>query len=103
MKKKVRKRKRKKSEEDRLDDVGMAGEFLEDGDLADGSAGDAFVFVLETDLFDGDDLVVLGVAGLEDDAVRSLAELLEGLVFLEARRGGRRAGGGHCVCVCGVG
>ncbi len=38
---------------DELDDVGMV-EFFEEGDFADGGAGDAFLLGLETNLLKGD-------------------------------------------------
>ena len=82
-----KRRRRRRRGGDALDDVGMARKFLEDCDFADRRSGHSFVFVLETDLLDGDDLVVLRVARLVDDAVGALAELLEGFVLLQTRCG----------------
>jgi hypothetical protein len=54
-----------------LDDVGIL-HLLEERDLANGSAGDALIFGLETDLFQSDDTVgVVQFASLVDDTVRS--------------------------------
>jgi hypothetical protein len=56
-----------------LDDVGVI-HFLEQGYLANSSAGNAFVFGLESDLLQGDDTVRVGeLAGLVDDTVGSYA------------------------------
>lgn len=45
---------------------------LEERDLADGSAGDSFIFCLETDLLERDDTIAVEeVLGLVDDAVGS--------------------------------
>jgi hypothetical protein len=45
-------------------------ELSQDGNLADGGAGDALVFGLETDLFEGDDAtVVTEIAGFVDDTI----------------------------------
>jgi hypothetical protein len=54
-----------------LHDVGVL-HLLEQGDLADGCAGDTLIFGLETDLFQSDDTVGrVQFAGLVDDTVRS--------------------------------
>jgi hypothetical protein len=56
---------------EQLNDVGIL-HLLEQGDLADGSARNAFIFSLETDLLQGDDTVgVVQFASLVDDTVRS--------------------------------
>lgn len=46
--------------------------FFEEGDLANGSAGYAFIFGFETDLFEGDYAVAVGyVSGFVDYTVGS--------------------------------
>jgi hypothetical protein len=56
---------------EQLNDVGIL-HLLEQGDLADGSARNAFIFSLETDLLQGDDTVgVVQFASLVDDTVCS--------------------------------
>lgn len=43
---------------------------LEERDLANGGAGDAFIFGFEADLLEGDDFAAIGeVAGFVDDTV----------------------------------
>ena len=54
------------------DDVGIAHLF-EEGDLADGGGGDAFIFGFQADLLEGDDALVGSrqVAGFVDHPVRA--------------------------------
>ncbi|PTD07555.1 hypothetical protein FCULG_00005563 [Fusarium culmorum] len=51
------------------DDICMV-ELSQDGNLADGGAGDTLVFGLETNLFEGDDATAVAqVAGFVDDTI----------------------------------
>lgn len=51
------------------DNVGIS-HLLEQGDLADGGAGDSFILSLEADLLEGDDATIVGeVSGLVNDTV----------------------------------
>lgn len=54
---------------EQADNVGIP-HLLEEGDLADGGAGDSFILSLEADLLEGDDATIVGeVSGLVDDTV----------------------------------
>ena len=53
-------------------DVGVV-EFLEDSDFSHGGGGHSFVFVLETDFFDGDGFFSEEIASLVDDTVSTFA------------------------------
>jgi hypothetical protein len=51
------------------DDVGVV-QFSQDGNLADGGAGNAFVFGLETDLFESDNAAIVAkITGFVDNAI----------------------------------
>ena len=55
-----------------IDNV-LVGQFPQERDLAEGRGGDALVFYLEADAFEGDDFVGLSVACLVDYSVGSFA------------------------------
>lgn len=51
------------------DDVWVV-KFSQDGNLADGGTGNALVFSLETDLFEGDDAAIVAeIAGFVDNTI----------------------------------
>jgi hypothetical protein len=60
---------------EQLDNVGIL-HFFEEGDFADGGRGNAFVFGLEADLLEGNDLLILGgeIAGFVDDSIGACRE-----------------------------
>jgi hypothetical protein len=68
----------------KLDDVWMLQVF-EERDSSDGSAWDTIVFLLKTDLFNSYEFTGLKVLCLVDNTICSLSELLQFLVFVEAR------------------
>lgn len=51
------------------DDVGVV-QFSQDGNLADGGTGNAFVFGLETDLFESDNAAIVAeITGFVDNTI----------------------------------
>ena len=61
-------------------DVGVL-ELFQEGDLPDGRRGHPFLLLLEPDFLEGDRRARRAVAGLVDDAVGALADLLDLLVL----------------------
>jgi hypothetical protein len=61
-------------------DVGVL-ELFQEGDLPDGRRGHPFLLLLEPDFLEGDRRARCAVAGLVDDAVGALADLLDLLVL----------------------
>lgn len=58
-----------------LNNVGVL-QVLQQADLSDGSARDAVVFFLQSDLLNGYQFTSLGVESLVDDSVGALSQLL---------------------------
>lgn len=58
---------------------------LQKGDLPDGCAGHAVVFLLQSDLLQGDDLTSHFVLCLVHDSVSTFAQLFELLVLVNVR------------------
>lgn len=66
-------------------------ELLEQRNLADGRARDAFLLAFEPDAFQGDNLASLLILRLPNDTVGALAELGDALVFVQGRHRGTNA------------